>query len=67
MVKINKKVAFNNIVKVRWIAFDRKERQSPWMREAADRKRFERKIKNYEPILNEVIRKKINQYGETHW
>ncbi len=61
MVKVNKKVTFNNIVKVRLIAFDRKERQSPWMREAADRKRFERKIKIYEPILNKVIKKKLKQ------
>ncbi len=61
MVKVNKKVTFNNIVKVRLIAFDKKERQSPWMCEAADRKRFERKIKNYEPILNEVIKKKLKQ------
>jgi len=61
MVKVNKKVTFNNIVKVRLIAFDRKERQSPWMRKAADRKRFERKIKIYEPILNKVIKKKLKQ------
>ena len=62
-----KKVTFNETIKVQWVEFDKEERESPWIQKARDRVRFERKIKNYEPILNEVLRKKINQYGETHW
>ncbi len=54
-------VKFNNVVEVRWIVFDRKERQSPCMHVTVDRKRFECKIQNYEPILNEVIKKKLKQ------
>ena len=64
---MGKKVTFSDHIQVKqmlvWRYAYRKARISPWIAAAADRVRFQRRIKTIEDVINPVLLDKINKIG----
>ena len=61
----SKSVSFNDNVKIHymivWSTAYYLARKSTWQQYAIDRARFQRRIRQLEPILNRVLQKKIKE------
>ncbi len=55
---MNKRVRFNPYINIRFIGKNKEERKSDWINVAADRHRFERRIKETHIILKPILLQK---------
>lgn len=59
-VKFSKHVIYIPVInEEEWYDAYQQARKGPWMSIAADRERFERRIKQTEPILNVILLKRV--------